>query len=373
MKKVLSFLLLSIVIGVITAGFLVFDRYSRNPEQVVPYPYEFAGPAPAIKLEAPILIAGDRMGAYFAKFKDELATTISENLANNIKIQSMARAGHGLHRTLHELRSLSQWPQILVYQGGSEEFRERKFELSSVPKISTNFKRYQDDKIETFLILYPWLSRIVYEPMNRIQLPEKPKLLEEVSEKEYLKRLETELLLYEELLIQLANTSKARGSLLILTTTPVNLDISPREVCDFTSNLELEKGILDLRELLKAKDPKTAYARSSKLVKKFKGNASLYFIHGQIASRLGLLDEARTSLLEASAYDCNPWRATEVYNSIIRKVARDQQVILFDFAKLVEREFGRGPTFFDEIYAQNLYYERGMRQLGLVIKAILKL
>ncbi len=373
MKKVLSFILISIVIGVITGGFLVLDRYRRNPEQIVPYPYEFATEAPAIKLEAPILIAGDRMGAHFAKFKEELANTISVNLSNNIKIQSMAKPGHGLHRTLHELRSLSQWPQILIYQGGSEEFRERKFELSSIPKISTNFKRYQDDKIETFLILYPWLSRLVYEPMNRTQLPDSPKLLEDVTQKEYLKRLETELLLYEQLLIQLANTSKARGSLLILTTTPINLDILPREVCDFTSNLEIEKEILDLRALLKAKNPKTAYARSSKLIKRFTGNAGLLFIHGQISQRLGLIDEARISLREASAYDCNPWRTTEVYNSIIRKVARDQQVILFDFAKLVEREFGKGPTFFDEIYAQNLFYERGMQQLGLVIKAILKL
>jgi len=54
-------------------------------------------------------------------------------------------------------------------------------------------------------------------------------------------------------------------------------------------------------------------------------------------------------------------------------VARNHQVILFDFAKLLENEYHQNITFFDEIYPQNLYYEQGMRQLGLVIKKILKL
>jgi hypothetical protein len=373
LKKVLSFILISVLIAMVTGGFLVFERYRKNPEQIVPYPYEFASEAPAIKLDAPILITGDRMGAYLAKFKEELATTISVNLANSIKIQSIAKPGHGLHRTLHELRSLTQWPQILVYQGGSEEFLERKFDLSTIPKITTNFGRYTDDRIETFLILYPPLSRVVYDPILRVKLEETPTLVEKMPEDEFLKRLETELLLYEQQLIELATMSKNRGSLLILTTTPLNLDALPREVCDFTTNIDIEKEILGLRELLKANDPKTAYGRSSKLVKQYMGNASLYYIHGQIARRLGNIDEARTSLLEASAYDCTPWRATEIHNSIIRKVSKNHQIVLFDFARLVERDYTTTPTFFDEIYPQNLYYDKAMRQLGLAIKSILKL
>lgn len=373
MKKALSFILLTLTIGLITGGIWVFDRFRQNPEQVVPWPYTFEQAAPAIQLDAPILITGDRMGAYFAKFKNELASTISVNLAKPIKIQTLAKEGHGLHRTLHELRSLTQWPQILIYQGASEEFSEAKFHLGDIQKIKKNFSYYSDDRIETMLILYPIISRFLYVPIKQVRLPEAPQLLETVSEKNYLGRLETELLLFEQQLIQLAALAKDRNSLLILTTTPINLDMMPRKVCAFASNIEIEKEIYDLRELLKKNDPKTAYARSSKLIKQHMANAALYYIHGQISKRLGHLEEARRSLLEASAYDCSPWRITEVHNSLIRKVAQNHQVLLFDFARLVEKEYGQSTTFFDEIHPQNLYYEKGMQQLGMVIKAILKL
>ena len=373
MKKVLSVLFLMFSVSILTAGYLVFDRYRKNPEQLFPYPYEFKTQAPAIKLDAPILITGDRMGAYFAKFETELASTISVNLAKPIKIQSLAKNGNALHRSLHELRALVQWPQILIYQGGSEEFSEIKFNPEDSKIIKKNFGIYLDDRIETALILYPWLSRIVYAPHNRIKLEEASQLLMEIPEESYLQRLETELLLFEQQLIQLVNLSKDRNSLLILTTTPVNLDIAPKKVCSFSSTIDLEKDLMDLNELINANNPKAAYAKSSKLIKLYVGNAQLFFIHGQISKRLGLSDEAKNALRQATAFDCNPWRANEVFNSIIRRVAKNHQVILFDFAKMMEGDWNKNVTFFDEFYPQNLYYDYGMKQLGLVIKEILKL
>lgn len=373
MKKILQifFTLLSLV--VLTAGYLVFDRYRKNPQQIFPYPYEFKTQSPGIKLDAPILITGDRMGAYFAKFNADLASAISVNLAKPIKIQSLAKSGHGLHRTLHELTGLIQWPQILIYQGASEEFSEIKFHPQDTKIIKKNFDLYKDDRVETAVMLYPWLSRIIYWPHNRVSLDETPNLLVEVPEESYVARLETELLLFEQQLIQLVNLSKDRNTLLILTTTPLNFDIEPKKVCDFTTTIELEKELESLKELMSANNPKAAYAISSRLITQFSGNAQLFFMHGQIAKRLGKTDEAKNALLQSTAFDCRPWRASAVYNSIIRRVARNHQVILFDFAKLLENEYHQNITFFDEIYPQNLYYEQGMKQLGLVIKKILKL
>lgn len=361
-----------VLAGLLTGGFLVFNRYRQNPEQVVPYPYTFQENGSAIQLDAPILIIGDEMGSYFAKFQTELADQISVNLSKPIRIQSIAKPGFALHRTLHQMKAITQLPQIVIYQGGSEEFKETKFKLSERPKIRANFKRYQDDRIETLLILRPWLSRIVYEPVSQVVLTEEP-TLEDVTEENYLKRLETDLLLYEQQLIQLVNLSKDRNTLLILTTTPINLDVPPKKVCEFTSTTDIDAQILELRDLIKANNPKAAYSKSSKLKTQYTGNAELLFVHGQISKRLGYLDEAKTTLLEATAYDCTPWRATEVQNSIIRKVARENQILLFDFAKLVEKDWGENTTFFDDTHPQNLYYDRGMKQLGLVIKNILKL
>lgn len=372
MKKVLSGLLLVILAVILTGGFLVFQRYQQNPEQIVPLPYKFQENAPALKLDAPIVIVGDEMGAYFAKFKTVLAETISVNLSKPINIQSLAQKDFGLHRTLHQLKGLTQWPQILIYQGASQEFLETKFNLSEMAKIKKNFARYRDDRLETLMILHPALSRIIYEPVKRVTLPATT-TQEDLDEATYTKRLETELLLFEQQLIQLAALSKDRNSLLILTTTPINLDIPPKKVCEFTTTTDIEAEILGLKDLLEANNPKEAYTKSSKLIMQYSGNAELLYLHGQIAKRIGKIDEAVTSLLEASAYDCDPWRATEVHNSIIRKVAKDQQILLFDFAKMLNEEYTLNTTFFDETHPQNLYYDMGMQQLGLVIKNILKL
>ncbi len=373
MKKLLSILGTVLFVAILSAGFLVFDRWRKNPEQIVPYPYDFVEEAPAMKPDAPILIIGDRMGAYFGRFKEELAAKISQNLDNVIKIQSIASEGQGLHRTLHQLKSLEQWPQILIYHGGSEEFAETKFELSEIKKISKNFRLYQDDRIHTLLILYPWLSRIIYTPIKRTQLPVTPKLQREFTEKEYLQKLETEILLYEEQLIQLVALAKDRNSLLILTTTPVNLDVPPKSVCSFSTNPDIDKAVSELQYLVKKEDWKTAWGTANKFTMMYPGNAMLFHLEGVIGKNLGKTTEAVNSMLQASSYECTSWRATEVQNSIIRKVASSQQVILFDFSRMVEKEWTANTTFFDELHPQNIYYDKAMGQLGLAIRKILKL
>ncbi len=372
MKKVVFTILKLLLVAVLTTGFFVWRRYSLNPEQKTPFPYIFNEPAPLIELNAPILIAGDRMGFYFNKFSPILAETISKDLAKPIRIQSIAKPGMGLHRTLHQLKSLKQWPQILIFQGASEEFSESKFNSSEIPLIRRNFALYKNEKIETLLILFPWLSRIIYEPIKQTKLAPSP-LPQVIGEEDYLKKLETELLLFEQELVEVITLSKDRNSLLILTTTPINLETPPKSVCSFATTTYIEAEILRLRKLLKENNPKEAYIKSSKLISHFSGNSQLLYLHGQVAKRLGQIDEAINTLLSASAYDCVPWRVTEVHNSIIRKVARDHQVLLFDFARMLENDFTANTTFFDELYPQNLYYDKGMQQLGLVIKRILKL
>ena len=372
MKKILSFLLFLSLAAMLTGGFFIFTRYRQNPEQVTPYPFSFSTPAGALQLEAPILIAGDEMGDYFSKFKAELAESISINLSTPIKIQSIAKPGAALHRTVHHLKSLTQWPQILIYQGGSEEFKEERFILSETGKIKQNFKLFSDYRVETLLILYPWISRFLYTPVKRVVLGEDPKILAEITEENYLARLETGLLLYRQQLIELVNLAKNKNSLLILTTTPLNLDVTPKKVCSFTSTLDLDQEILDLKRTMED-DPKNAYSKSSRLVLQYSGNAELFYLHGQICKRLGYTDEGIKILLEATAFDCEPWRATEVFNTIIRSVARDHQVILFDFALMVNQDWNENTTFFDDIHPQNLYYQRGVQELGVVIKDILKL
>lgn len=372
MKKFLSYFLSFILASILTVGFFIWHRYQNNPELIVPYPYTFVEKFDVIKTDSPILIVGDRMADYLSKFHVTLSETISSNLSAPIKIQTIAQSGEGLHRTLHRLKSLSKWPQILIYHGASEEFSENKLNSSELPKIKNNFSLYNNEKIQTLLMLFPWLSRIVYEPIDRVQL--KVEVEPEVyDEKNYLAKLETEFLLFEKQLIELIEIGRNRGTFIILMTTPINLNTPPRKTCSISTNEEIELKVYQLREMLKQNNPKEAYLSSSDLIKKFAGNAELFYFHGQISKRLGYDDEAIKMLHLGNSFDCEPWRSTEVHNSIIRKVAKDNQVLLFDFAQMTDNDLKENIIFFDEIYPENKYYEAVMNQLGLFIKKRLKL
>jgi tetratricopeptide (TPR) repeat protein len=361
-----------VLVVIIAGGGYLFLRYNKNKEQIVPYPYVFETKE-AWEISAPIVMIGDRMGEQLARFETELAAKISENLAKPIELQTLAKEGLPLHRTVHQLKGIGKWPQIVLYQGASEEWNEELFIPSEVQWIKKNFELFQDDRLQTLLILYPELSRLLYHPIEYKKLGATPPEKKEWKQDEYLARLELKLKIFELELLDMINLSRDRNSLLILTTTPVNLDIPPREVCEISTNLDIEAEMEGVRELIRKKDHKGALTRSTELVAKYPGNAALYYLHGQVSKRLGLRDQAINALKQAAAYDCLPWRATEVYNGIIRKVAREQQVLLFDFASFMEKDWGSNVTYFNEIYPQNLYYQRAVDQLGILIRRILKL
>lgn len=339
----------------------------------MPFPYEFNYTFEKIKLDAPILIVGDRMANHLAKFSDDLAKTISSELSSPIRIQSLASPREGIHRTIHRLESISPWPQILVYQGGSEEFFEPKFLPSEIKTIRKNFKLFDDDRIETLMILYPELSRLIYHPFERIKLNKESVYQTELSEKEFLTRLETEILLYERQLSHLVKMAKDKGSLIILLTTPVKLNAPPKKTCSFTTSIELEAEEIKIRKHLEDGNLKSAFSEIKQLTMIYSSNASLYYLHGEIALQLNDYNEAYTAFEKAAAFDCTSWRSTPLQNNIIRKVAKEQQALLFDMDRFVQSSGDPRTLFYDDIFPQNLYYERSMQQLGLVIKKILKL
>src|SRR5690606_19170329 len=314
MKKVLSFILISITVGLFVLGGVIFQRFKANEESITPFPYKFDQESAEYKIEAPILIIGDRMGARLARFSGQLQDVISADIDNKIKIHSLAKPQHGLHRTIEDLKTIKKWPQILIYQGGSEEFLEEKFYPSEKEKIQTNFERFSDERIQTMIILFPWLSRIVYEPVKKITLSREPVIREEITEEKYLSILDTELLLFREQLQELVKMSKDRNALLILTTTPINLDSSPKKTCSVSTNIEIEKDIRELQELLRKNDAKKAYTLSSRIKDRHVGNAQVKYLHGQISRRIGNINESVGSLLESSAFDCRPWSATHLQN-----------------------------------------------------------
>lgn len=371
-KKLIKTLALVLVLG---GGYWFWARLSGNPKGLVPLPYSMPSDSETLVLDAPVVIAGDRTGARLGLFKETLALGLSTGLSKPIKIQSVAKEGEGLHRTLFRLNSLQKWPQVLIYQGGSEEFAETKFLTSQIPNIQKNFVRFNSDRLMTAMMVWPFLARLIYIPISRVQLPLSPGPAPKtpLNDVEYQQRLEITYRLFEIELNQLVKLARDHKTLLILTTTPVNLDVTPRRSCENASTATSRKEIKEIRELIRNQDYKAAYARSKVLKDTTVANADVLYLHGQVAHRNGLRTEALDSLRLAAAFDCVGWRANEVTNSIIRKVAREQRVTLFDFADLVEKDWNKNVTFFDDVYPQDLYYEKAMNYMAIVLKRILKL
>lgn len=374
MLKKLLILTPLVILG--AGGFWLWQRVSANPEGVIPVPYKFAESTEKIAVEVPLLIVGDRMAARFGLFKETLSLDISVGLSKPLKTGVLAAENSGLHRTLHQLENLSTWPKVMIYTGGSEEMVEEKFLTHQIHTIRTNFDRYQDDFYRSLMMVWPWSAKVVYEPLARKVLSKEPPKLDpenKINEQEYQVRLELAYRLYEIELNRMIELARDNGTILILMTTPVNLDIPPKKSCETSRTPESIQGMSAVRDLIRAQDYKGAYPKSQALMQESMANAEVHFLHGQVCARLGIRAEALDALIKAAAFDCLGWRANQVTNNIMRKVADEQRVTLFDFAAMVENDWGNNTTFFNEIYPQDLYYEKASKALALVLRRMLKL
>lgn len=351
----------------------LWPRLTGSAPGTIPLPYIMPKPKVTLVLEAPILIAGDRMAARFALFKEFLSEALSVGLSKPLKIQSIATPGEGLHRTLWHLSTLDKWPQVLIYQGASEELAESKFQTNQIPAIRGNFNLSKSDTVLTLLMLWPSLSRFIYEPINRVRLGDTPAPPLPLKDLEVQARSELTYLLYEVELRQLVGLAQEHQTLLILMTSPVNIDVPPRKTCENATAASIDQEVRAIRKLIVSQDYKSAYERSKALAQNTLANAEVLYLHGQIAYRNNLRAEALQYLKRAAAFDCQGWRSNEAFNNIIRRVAREQNVTLFDFDRMMDDNWNKNVTFFDEIYAQDIYYNQSAQALALMLRRVLKL
>jgi hypothetical protein len=370
--KVVKLILITLVV---TPMVFLGYRFHFNKTSEVPYPYVFKDKVyQNLPVDAPILIIGDRLGKRLASFSNYLSETISTGLSKPIKIQSIATEGEGLHRTIKKIKNLPKVPLITIYLGGSEEFFEQKFLTKDIKKIIKNFEVYSDDRIKTLLMIFPSLSRFVYDVINYQHFGEKPEVDgNNYSDSIIQQRNMIHFKLFEQEVNELFSFLKERGSYLIALTQPLNFDISPAKNCvgsiDDLSKQKLEEVV----ELVKKKDYKSAYNISKELVLIANASAKVYYIHGKIAKNLGKLKEGIKHLKLAMAYDCKQWRGNLVYNKIMKKAAYSNDVQILDFQKMLEEYWTKNVLFIDEIYPQNYYFERTADVLAARIKKLLKL
>ncbi len=373
-------ILLSLTILGLSAGVYLYFEFNSKKTLITPYTYSFGPNAlEELKLEIPkaeeakILIVGDRMGQAL----DNYVPKINENLSKIFKVPpkfyNWSKTNEGLYRTLFKLKSLKKIPPLVIYHGASTELSEKTFAIDDKDAIIENFRTYDNEKLISMIITFPWLSKILYQKMNYYVLEKLTEYNSKLPGHEKLVESELSFKLYTYQLRELIAFIKDKKSNLILMTTPLNLEIRPKEVCSHsTSNdiIELQQEIDDLNQQGKYKE---SYPKAFALSNETFGNALSFFQLGQSALGLGKTKMAREAFQKSTVFDCSHWRGNAVYNAIIKKEGGKQFVHIIDFDQFMSASLSKEGLFNDEIFPQTLFYYSVIQELEETIKKILSI
>lgn len=372
MKKFLLFFVITPIIG---GSLYLKHLYDSKPTMLAPYPYQLDKSVfKDLQTDAPIVIIGDKMGARLGKFSKVLSKEISQNLSKPIEVISIAANGEGIHRTLEKVKALAKLPLFMIYMGGAEESYESKFSNKEIPKILKNISLFENDSIQTLLMIFPVLSRFIYQKVALkalgpvIQIDQS-----QYADDIFQKRNEIEFKLYEYHLNELFSYVREHNSMIFAISSPINLDVPPKKSCNYTIDNSSKEKLQQALELVKERDFKSAYNITKELTLIAPSNAQVQFVHGKICKKLGKNKEAIKHLRYSVAFDCKNWRVTPVYNAILKKVAKEQEVLFYNFDRFVQDNWRKNITFEDETFAQSYYMNKMLSTIAIKIKKILKL
>jgi hypothetical protein len=256
--KLLKVIFTVVAVSLLVAGYFLYARQKKNVQSIVPYPYYFNS-SPASREKAPILIIGDRMGKRLTLFKEQLIKKISSNLSKPIKIDTITVDGLSMARTLNQIKNYGSLPFIIIYAGGSQEYLEKRFEISDLSIIKKNFEVFDNIYFQTALTIWPKLSKYIYTPLNYVEL--KKEIITDTKEytiPQTLKRNIFTYKLFERETKELFTYVKEKNSYLIALTTPVNLEIPPKNRCSYKLDPLSEKSYQKMLKHIKTKDFKQA-------------------------------------------------------------------------------------------------------------------
>lgn len=372
-----KFFIILLVLLLAAGGYLYWE-YSAKKTLITPYPYNFNTNA-KIALEkeiveagnAKILILGDRMGEVLSKYTPELIDELAKSFKNPPKIYNWSKPHEGLHRTLYKLKSLKKIPSIIIYHGASSELFEKTFAVADKEAIFKNFSLYDDEKIISLIITFPWLSKIIYKKMHYVELGPIKEYQNRLPSTERILEKEVSFKLFDYELRELIEFVKDKKSNLILITTPLNLEVRPHEICSHSTTNGVIEMQQEIEELLKEGNFKKAYPMAQDLSNETFSNALSYYLLGKASMGLGDLAMARESFQKASVFDCSNWRGNAVYNSIMKSQAKKRQVTLIDFDQYMASALSKDGLFMDDLFPQNVFYQTMITELKESLKKIL--
>ncbi len=375
-------LLIIILLGMALISTYLYWDYSAKREVITPYTYTFLSSfdekykkehaEEIVRAEsAKILIVGDRMG----KTLDAYTKNIQEEFGTAFKtpptIFNWSADNEGLFRTIHKLKMLKKLPPIIIYFGASSELTEKKFKVEDRKSILKNWKTYDDEKFISLIITFPWLSKVFYKDVTYFDLGGYKEYASLLAASQKLEEKEISFKFFEYEMREFINYIKDKKSNLVLITTPVNLEIEPREVCAHSSNDDVIGLQQEIEAELKAGAYKSALPKARELSEVTFSNARSFYLYGKAALGTGDIKTAREALLQATVFDCANWRGNAVYNAIMKKEAEKNLVQLIDFDQYMTSNLSQEGLYFDEFVPNNIFYQNMIKELGDILKKIL--
>jgi len=372
-KKLLIIISLTFAAGIGWIG----HRWFTQPTLIAPLPYQIQveyGTDLDLAQEANVLIIGDRLGKSLDPYINDLIEKLSVKLKDPLRIVNWSAVHENLGRSLHKLKQLKKFPDVILYLGGSEEFFEERFHIQDRKKILENIKIFKDENKSSLIYTFPPLSRFLYNPVKRYKLSAAPlKDPGDFTSKYQQLKMEITFKLFDVELEELIALVKERGSYLILSTAPVNLELKPKKVCLNSTTDSLEQYQRELEKKLEQGNHKAVLSEIRKLSETSIGNAQSFYLLGKAQLGSGLFDQAQVSLKKAAAFDCGADRSHPVFNSIIKKKVLGQGIKLLDFNNIVTRHLGLNELFLAEHFPQEIYYRHYVEELYVTIKEKFKL
>ena len=374
LKKILI-LFFFILLG---SSSFVYFKYKTMPTSIYPYPYIVKKAKLKNSKEvadANVLILGDRLGMSLNRFIPGITSTLSKNLRTELKILNLSQNGMALHRVIATVRSLDKLPAITIIIGSGQEFLEERIRTSDKDIYEENFKIFSDEKFSSLILSFPILSRFIYKKPTKYFVLGEDVIPFKSASKSRVSQLRAEYIYkyYQLQLKELTTLMREKGSTLVFITNPVNLEVAPRLTCDnsITNSIMIEQK--DIEKLLRQKRSKDALLLLTPLAKNTFGNARTHFLLGRAYLLEGNLKKSKEQFSIASALDCANWRANPIFNKLLVNHSKKNDIKVIDFSKIVDASFGKNITFKDDLFPQDLYYQKLSKEIILTIKSILQI
>ena len=323
--------------------------------------------------ESTLLIIGDRHGRFFSQYLPLLRKKLSP-LLRNMAILNVSKEHDGIHRSLKKLQELPSLPTLILFLGGYDEFYEKKFNLHEYETIKKNFLTFQDNSKVILMNLFPLLTSFIIKPIryhwHGLKIHPAKDDDNPINQQ---RNLELRFKIYEWEVQQLIEqVQKKKQAKLILTTSPINLQTPPKEVCSNATTPLLDQKLSSLKNLLHQGDVKTTITQLSFLEEVILGHAGFYHLLGNAYLQQGEFKSAQKYLTMANSFDCAPSGSSHILNNILRFKAKENTVSILDWDEISNAHLGKTTIFQGKDYPEESYYDHFLDGLATLINDHLK-